>query len=128
MDPTPILFIVDECLPRVLVGQILAGQTNRFVDLGTKDPAILVEAEHDGAVIVTADTWFYRQLRRIPHFDKGVYSRAGVVQIPGVWADAEPLLRRWRPVIEAVHRITREEADQRVVVDLRANGAVYIDP
>lgn len=127
-DPAPIRFTVDECLPSRIVGQILGRQIVQVVDLGTKDPAILVAAEADEAVIVTADKWFYTQLRRLSTLDKGRYTQAGVVWLPGTWEVAEPLLRRWLPVVEAIHRVTRGETDRRVVVHLRENGAVYIDP
>jgi len=121
-------FIVDEHLPYIEVRHILVDHAVDGMDLGTKDPAILAAAEIDGAVILTADKWFSTQLRRMPHFDKHRHLRAGVVWLPGTWAVAGPMLRRWLPVVEAVYQVTRLEQDQRVVVALRANGVVYIDP
>lgn len=114
MPRTPIQFIADEMLPYTEVRQILIGHNVQSMDLETKDPAILVTAEIDGAIIVTADKWFYTQLRRVPHFDKRRSTRAGVVLIPGTWAEAGPLLRRWLPLVETIYQITRSESDQRV--------------
>jgi hypothetical protein len=128
MPPRPILFTVDTSLPWIEVDAILDGFDVQAPPEGLKSQAILAAAEVDGSIIITSENWIYSQLRRIPTLDRGLYRKAGVVKVPGIWTVAQAYLARWLPVITAIHEVVSQEADQRVVVEIRDNGAVYIDP
>jgi hypothetical protein len=129
MAPLPILFSVDEDLPRHRITALLAKRGYRVYnpERGEKDPAVIASAEASGAIIITADRHIYNALHRKYPFDKGTYRRAGVVIVPeyeeGV---TEALLERWLAMIEGVWLATRDEDDQRVVIDLRGKH-IYID-
>jgi hypothetical protein len=126
-----VLFISDENLPRLIMRQILAGHDVRVPEEGTLDPAILAEAEADGAIVISSDTFFYRQLRRKPYENQGkslrTYRNAGAVLIPATWSKAAPLLRKWLPIILTIHDILAEDDDKRVVIDIRESGEIRID-
>src|SRR5215218_3224015 len=103
MAPLPILFSVDEDLPRQKLTLLLTSQGYAVYnpERGEKDPAVIASAEASGAIIITADHHIYNALRRMHPRDKGIYRRAGVVIIPqyeeGV---TEALLTRWIHMIE----------------------------
>jgi|SRR5215211_2711216 len=129
MAPLPILFSVDEDLPRYKLTVLLTSHGYQVYnpERGEKDPAVIASAEASGAIIITADHHIYNALRRKRPYDKGIYRRAGVVIIPeyeeGV---TEELIERWLPLIEAVWSATRDGDDQRVVINLRGKH-IYID-
>jgi hypothetical protein len=129
MAPLPILFSVDEDLPRHKITLLLTSYGYQVYnpERGEKDPAVIASAEASGAVIITADHHIYNALRRKHPYDRGLYRRAGVVIIPqyeeGV---TEALLNRWIHMIEGVWLATRDGDDQRVVIDLRGKH-IYID-
>lgn len=118
--PDPITFYVDENLPVRLVSAILTDYGHRVeaVQVGFRDQAILATAERNQAVIITADVWFLRELFRYPTRHHRRLKEAGVIQVPGDWSRAEPLISEYLPVIEAICRLRRAQADHRVGVDL----------
>jgi hypothetical protein len=129
MAPLPILFYVDEDLPRHRLTALLTrhGYQAYNPERGEKDPAVIASAEASGAIIIKADRHIYNALRRRHPYDKGIYRRAGVVIIPEYQEGVtEALLERWLPVIEGTWVATREGDDQRVVIDLRGKH-IYID-
>lgn len=119
-DLVRIHFFVDEHLPAHAVGRILEARGHRStpVQVGLKDPAILVTAAEVGAVIVTADHWFLRELYRYPLGHKRQYGAAGVVQVLGEWATTRQRLTDYLPVVEAVYQLRRSQPDQRLGIDL----------
>lgn len=62
----PIRFFVDEHLPVRHVRAILVGHVVTAVQINAKDPEILRTAELQSASVVTSDTWFLRELYRLP--------------------------------------------------------------
>jgi len=129
MPPLPILFSVDEDLPRRKITLLLTslGYQVYSPERGENDPAVIASAEASGAVIITADHHIYNALRRKHPHDRGIYRRAGVVIIPDYQEGAtEALLTRWIPLIEGVWMATRDGDDQRVVINLRGKH-IYID-
>jgi predicted nuclease of predicted toxin-antitoxin system len=80
-EPLRILFYIDVNLPARALTSLLeqAGHEVVPVQVGFKDPAILVTAEQMGAVIITADAWFLKELYRYPsshrrRFERGRHS------------------------------------------------------
>lgn len=118
IDGRPIIFYVDEMWPVPRVDTLLGrrGHEVRRPDRGEPDLSILTRAEQDGAVIVTGDAWFYRQLHPRRPGARSMYRRAGVVYLPGEWETAEPLIGEWLPVIEAAYRVMQDRTDKRLVV------------
>jgi hypothetical protein len=121
-------FHVDEQLPPINVRALLLprGHVITRVRLGTDDPTILSRAEEAGAVILSADHWFYTQLRRQSGRDLGKYRRAGVVRVLGEWGPAERQLGEWLPLIECAYDLMQLREDKRLVVEFRTS-AIYID-
>lgn len=119
-DPAPIEFFVDEHLPVRSLSSILSARGHRVtpVQVGFKDPAIVVTAEQLGAVIITADTWFLKQLYRLPAEHRRRFTRAGVVQVPGAWDIARPRIVEYLPVIEAIYRLRRGQERARIGIDI----------
>lgn len=116
-------FFIDENQPAEALGAVVTGRGHRAppVQVGFKDPAILVTAEQVGAVIITADTWFLRELYRLPAgHQRRRYVRAGVVQVPGEWEAARSRIFDYRPLVEAVCRLRRQQEDRRIGIDLSA--------
>lgn len=114
----PIEFFVDEMLPVQRMTTLIRGRGHllRQVDLSEKDPAILRTAEAVGAVVITSDRYFYKQLHLRPPLWRSDFRRAGVVLIPGEWNTAEPLIAEWLPVIEVAYRVLQDREDKRLVV------------
>ena len=121
-------FFIDEHLPARALGQILTARGHRAtpVQVGFKDPAILVTADEVGAVIMTADRWFLRELYRYPAEHRRRYLQAGVVQVPGEWDAAQRRIIDWLPVVEAVYQMRQGQADRRLGIDL-SGAAVRIE-
>jgi hypothetical protein len=78
-----ILFFVDEHLPNRLMHAILAPHVVSSVQISARDQEILRTAELQSAIIVTSDTWFLRELYRVPFGHKHCLTKAGVIQLPG---------------------------------------------
>lgn len=106
-DPPSILFYLDEHLPSHALTAILSqrGHQASSVTVGFKDPAILRIAEQLGAIVITADTWFLKELFRHPPSHQQGFRRAGVIQVSGEWSQARARLLEYLPVIEAVYRV-----------------------
>jgi hypothetical protein len=121
-------FHVDEQLPPINVRSLLLprGHVITRVRLGTDDSTILSRAEDEGAVILTADHWFYTQLRRQSGRDLRRFRRAGVVRVLGEWGPAERQLREWLPLIECAYEVIQLRDDKRLVIEFRSS-AIYID-
>ena len=113
-------FFTDEHLPVLALGRILTarGHTVKAVQVGFKDPSIIVTAEAMGAVIVTADKWFLRELFKQPRGRPGRFTRAGVVQVPGEWGAAQECLEMYLPLIEVAYEVNLGRADSRLGIDL----------
>lgn len=118
--PLRLLFYIDEHLPARELKAILAARGHEVVpvQIGFKDPAILVTAEANGAIIVTADTSFLRELFRLPAGHRRRFVRARVVQVAGEWPAARQRLLDYLPVVEAVCLLRMQQQDQRVGIDL----------
>ncbi len=119
--PVSINFFIDENQPAHFLRAILGarGHQTTAVQVGFKDPAILVTAEEEQAVVITADTWFLKELYRVPITSKrNRFTRAGVVQVPGTWAEVRPRIMDYLPVIEVVYQLRLGHSDQRLGVDL----------
>jgi predicted nuclease of predicted toxin-antitoxin system len=123
-----ILFFVDEQLPIARFRTIAEPRGHRVapVRLATADAEIIDDVERAGAVILTADHWFYTQLRRRPSRHAGRWILAGIVKVLGEWPAAERQLREWLPVIETAYRVLQFRDDKRLVIELRTS-AIYID-
>jgi hypothetical protein len=126
-----ILFFIDESFPRRQLGRMMTerGHRSRWLDLGTKDPAILEEAELNGAVIIASDTFFYNALRQGSYFEtrkRRIYERAGIVSVAGEWASAREQLKTWIPLIETLH-IVQSERSRRTVILIRGMTSVVVD-
>jgi hypothetical protein len=115
-----LIFYVDENLPVRSVSAILTSRGHQVmpVQVGFKDQAILVTAEQVGAIIVTADVWFLRELFRLPSSHHRRYRRAGIVQVPGDWGLARPLIEEYLPIIEVTCAVRSTQVDNRIGVDL----------
>ena len=126
---SPIHFFIDEHLPVHLLGDILTARGHQVtpVQVGFKDPAILVTAEQVGAVIMTSDTWYLRELYRFPTGHRKRYEQAGVVQVHGEWAAARRGIQDWLPVIEATYHLRRGQADRRIGIDLSGAGVRILE-
>lgn len=113
-------FFIDEHLPVRELGRILAsrGHLVKAVQVGFKDPSILVTADQEGATIVTADHWFLSELFCYPIGHHKRYTRAGVVQVAGEWDVAKRRIEEYLPVIEAVFLVRRHQSDPRLGIDL----------
>jgi hypothetical protein len=71
------------------------------------------------AVIVTADTWFLKELFRLPEIHRRRrYNRAGVPHAPGETEIATSRLRLCLPVIEASSQVCQSKTDQRIGTEL----------
>jgi hypothetical protein len=128
MEERPqIHFFMDEDLPARALARILEARGHRAtpVQVGLKDPAIMVTAEQEGAVIVTADKWFLRELFRFPSGHKGRFERVGVVQVAGEWEYAERRIRDYLPIVEQAYHLRQRKDDRRLGVDL-SQGEVRI--
>ena len=129
IDPEPLIhFFVDEQLPLARVRPIvdLRGHRVTPVKYTTADAEIIDDVEEAGAVILTADHWFYAQLRRRPSRNTGRWVLAGIVKVQGEWTVAERQLREWLPLIETAYRLLQLRYDKRLVVEFRSS-AIYID-
>lgn len=125
----PILFFVDEHLPNRLMRAILAPHVMDSVQISARDQEILRTAELQSAIVLTSDTWFLRELYRLPFGHRHCFTKAGVIQIPGEWDRAQRRLIDYLPVIEAVHRLNRARpGDQRVGIDLSQTQIRIHDP
>ena len=113
-------FFTDEHLPVMALGRLLTarGHTAKAVQVGFKDPSIIVTAEEENAVIITADRWFLRELFKQPRGNPGRFSRAGVIQVPGEWSAAQACLLTYLPLIEAAYAVHMGQTDSRLGVDL----------
>jgi hypothetical protein len=116
----PITFLVDEHLPVRLLLPILEGRGHHVapIQISAEDPMILARAEATGSIIVTADTWFLRELFRYPAGHPRCYRQAGVIQVPGVWAMARLRITDYLQLIEAVCQLRSGQPDRRVAIDL----------
>lgn len=122
-EPLSIEFFVDENQPTDALGAMLTARGHRSipVQVGFKHPAILVTAEQVGAVIMTADTWFLKELFRLPTgHHRSRYFAAGVVQVPGEWEAARRRIADYLPLVETVFRLRRQQEDRRLGIDLSA--------
>jgi hypothetical protein len=129
IDPAALIhFFVDEQLPMARVRPIVEPRGHRVtpVKYTTADAEIIGDVEEAGGVILTADHWFYPQLRRRPSRTTGRWALAGIVKVPGEWPLAEPQLREWLPLIETAFRVLQLREDKRLVVEFRSS-AIYID-
>jgi hypothetical protein len=118
--PARIHFFIDENQPVRQLRAILEHRGHRVtpVQVGFKDPAILIAAEQEEAVIVTADKWFLTELFRFPAEHRRRYRKAGVVLVPGEWEAAQPRLVDNLLVIEAVYQVRLERDDRRMGINL----------
>jgi hypothetical protein len=121
------LFFADEHIRLIDARAILEprGHTLRPVVIAEEDFTILEASEEEGAVILTADRWFYTQLRRTGRI-RTAYQRASVIRIPGEWRVAAPLLRYWLPLIEVAYDQVQQTRDKRLVVEIRSS-TILID-
>ena len=121
-------FFVDEQLPVARVRTIVEPRGHRVtqVELKASDAEIIDVVERAGAVILTADHWFYTQLRRRPSRFAGRWTLAGVLKILGEWSSAERQLREWLPLIETVYQVLQLRDDKRLVIEFRSS-AISID-
>jgi hypothetical protein len=128
--PAPFTFFIDEHLPVRILGRILTsrGHIVQAVQVAEKDPSILVTAEAAGAIIVTADTWFLKELFRYPQGHARRYLRAGVIQVAGEWGKAQPRLEQYLPMIEVICQMRKHGVDPRVGIDLSGSTIRIIDP
>ena len=112
----PIEFLVDEQLPVSQIRPLVEARGHRVtaVRVGVEDQAILGMAEEMGAIVVTADKWFLRELFRFPVGHAKCYQAAGVVQVPGTWAAAHARLTTYLPVVE----LRKTQSDRRIAIDL----------
>ncbi len=119
-DLPGIHFFVDEHVPVYNFEALVSHRGHRItpVQISFKDPAILRSAEEVGAVVVTADVWFLRELYRLPHNHRYRFRRAGVVQLPGEWGIARPKIEEYLPMIELIWRQRQEQANARMGIDL----------
>lgn len=122
-----IRFLVDEHLPIHLLRPILEdrGHLVTPVQVTSEDPLILATAEATASIVVTADKWFLKELFRYPVGHRRCCTRAGVVQVPGIWAMARLRIADYLPIIEAVHALRGGQADRRVAIDL-SQGEIRI--
>jgi hypothetical protein len=129
-DIVSIEFFIDEHLPAKRLTPILTarGHVARAVHVGFKDPAILVTADEVGAVIITADGWFLRELLRFPTGHHRRYKPAGVVKVAGEWDIAQARLVKYLPLIELYCRAQRAEPDPRIGVDLSEAEIRFKEP
>lgn len=129
-DPPRIHFFLDEHLPAHTLVPILTARHHDAtpVQVGFKDPAILVTADQVGAVILTADAWFLRELFRFPSGHRQRFSRAGVVQVPGEWSTARRRIVDYLPVVEAVYRMRQQHPDRRLGIDLSGATVRIVEP
>jgi hypothetical protein len=121
------LFLADEHVEFDEARDIL-GSRGHILQRGKprdEDLVLLAAAERDGAIMLTADRWFYTQLRRVGHV-RSIYRRAGVVRLPGEWAAAAAALRYWLPLIEVAYELMQEKRDKRLVVEIRSS-TILID-
>lgn len=121
MDASPAIhFFIDENQPVRQLRAILELRGHRVtpVQVGFKDPAILVAAEEEGTVVMTADTWFLTELFRFPKEHRRRYYQAGVIQVPGEWEAARSRIIEYLPVIEAIHQMCQSRADHRLGINL----------
>ncbi len=121
MEPAaPISFLVDEHLPVRLLLPILGARGHHATPIvaNSADATILTRAEQTASVIITADTWFLEELFRYPVGHRRCYTRAGVIQVPGVWAMARLRITNYIPIIEALHALRSTQPDRRVAIDL----------
>lgn len=125
-----IAFLIDENLPVDQLRSMLEPRGHEVTPAARKasDSAILGKAEAAGSLIVTADSWFLEELFRFPPGHRRCYSRAGVVQVPGVWARARVRFATYLPVIELLMEIRRTQPDHRVAMDLSRREIRIIDP
>lgn len=115
----PITFLIDEHLPVDAFRRAAGPHVVVVAKRKTPDAAILRTAEENGQIVITADTWFLRELTRYPLTHKLAYRRAGVVQVPGEWEPAQRRLARFLPLIETMHHLAHAHAlDHRVGVNL----------
>lgn len=99
------------------------------VATGTQDVEILHSAENQGAIVITSDVWFLKELFRLPATDRKCFTRAGVVQVPGEWEKVQGRLTEYLPLIEAVYRITRgRSGNQRIGINLAKTEIRIMDP
>lgn len=120
MPGTLIQFFTDEHLPVKRLGRILTanGHSAQSVQVAIKDPSIIVTAEEVGAIIITADTWFLKELFKHPRDHPQRFRRAGVIQIPGEWGLAEQRITANMPLIEVAWQLRIGKSDLRVGIDL----------
>lgn len=121
MDATiQIAFMVDEQLPMREARGILEahGHVVASVRVGVEDQAILADAEQKGAIVVTADKWFLKELFRFPVGHPKCFRQAGVIQVPGTWPAARLRLTTYLPVIEVIAELRLGQSDRRIAIDL----------
>ncbi len=119
-DRPRVHFFIDENLPVRLLRTILAERNHQVtpVQVAFKDPAILRTADEIGAVIITSDKWFLRELFRLPTGHRSRFRQAGVVPVPGTWEIARRRIIEYLPMIEVMYRTRRAQADARLGIDL----------
>jgi hypothetical protein len=117
-----IRFPVDEHLPARELIPLLGTRGHQVASVElraeTENPVILASAEETGSVVITADTWFLAELLQNPPGHGDCYTRAGVIQVPGTWIAAHVRLTTYLPVIEYLVALRRDQADQRVAINL----------
>lgn len=131
----PLLFYADEHLRQRTLRRMLDPHLVEFLALQTRDPAIVMAAEQSGAIIITADTWFYNHLRQGDYHNQKlmksrggvVYENAGVILVAGEWSFARLQLTRWLPLIATVAEIQSGVPKRRVVVSFGKHQTIQID-
>lgn len=125
----PISFMVDEHFPQSAMRGILVGHALNFVTIAAKDQEILRSAEINAQVVLTSDTWFLKELYRLPFGHARCFREAGVIQLPGEWDKAARRLQQYLPVIDAVYRLSQARPDDhRVGIDLSQSLIHIRDP
>lgn len=104
------------------------GHLATSVEVGFKDAALLKTAEEQGAAVITADSWFLKELFRYPRGHRHCFRRAGVIQVHGEWDQARQRLLDYLPIIEAVHLVRMSQADSPLGINLSTREVRILEP
>ena len=121
--------MVDEHFPQRAMRGILVGYVHDFVAIAAKDQEILRSAEVNAQIVITSDTWFLKELYRLPSGHPRCFREAGVIQLPGEWDKAARRLKQYLPVIDVVYQLSRARPnDHRIGIDLSQSLIHIRDP
>lgn len=121
MAPTSsILFYVDENLAVRRLRPMLEERGHRVeaVAVAAEDQVILATAEQLGAIVITGDKWFMRELFREAKGQPPRFRSAGVVLVPGEWPKARDRISAFLWLIEAAYHYCEGRVDRRLGIDL----------